>query len=237
MKIVPYKPTSKSAEKLSLTLSEESNKVIRRGDPERRSLNINWGNGYLQDGKFLWLNKPSAVRKSIDKLTCFKELKDVVPTVPYTTSKETAKGWLRENYQVLARTREGMDGSGITIISPHEELPQANLYTKFLENRKEFRVYVFDGQVFHKQERRRKNSAQPARIWSSKNGYILCNKNVNPPPEIDGMALSVVDILGLDFAAVDFLQQENDLYFLETNTAVSLTDDLAKKYAELILKL
>jgi glutathione synthase/RimK-type ligase-like ATP-grasp enzyme len=237
VKIVPYKIGSKSAAKLAEKIGMLIGEKVWRGNPDPQQLNVNWGNGHLDNGGYRWLNKPDAVRNSIDKLSTFSKVKDYVQTVPYTARKEVAEAWNREESTVFARGREGFEGRGIHIIFPGQEIPGAALYTKWLADQREYRVYVFDGEVLHKQERRRLNGHQPALIWSTENGYILCNRNVNPPRELDGMAITVLDRLGLDFGAVDFLVRGNDIHFLETNTAFTLINPVGDIYAEHLTKI
>ena len=70
-------------------------------------------------------------------------------------------------------------------------------------------------------------------IRNHSNGYIYARVNVDVPPLLLSSSLSAVNLLGLDFGAVDVGYRERDgkVFVFEVNTAPGLVGTTLDKYA------
>lgn len=233
-RVVPYKMASESAKLLASKLSAALGYKVWRGEAKLGKTNINWGKvgDILGDG--VYLNYPDAVYSASDKFLAFVALEqEGVCHVPYTTSTEIAQDWLDEGATVFARKRHGHSGRDIQVVLPGAVLPAAELYTKYVKKRKEFRVHVFGESVIKVQEKRRRvgAGANPL-IRNLDNGWVFCNDNVPVTPTLEAVAKRAVFALDLVFGAVDIIWNERDdkYYVLEINTAPGLCDSTADQY-------
>lgn len=234
-RVVPYKMASGSAKLLASKLSAALGYKVWRGVPKRRKVNINWGSTLPGvPAEFVWLNTPEAVFCASDKLLTLNMIEHQGGSyVPYTTSTEVAQVWLDEGATVFARKRHGHSGRDIQVVLPGAVLPAAELYTKYVKKRKEFRVHVFGGSVIKVQEKRRRvgAGANPL-IRNLDNGWVFCNDNVDASQRLQNLAIFATNSLGLVFGAVDIVWNERDdmYYVLEINTAPGLCDSTADQY-------
>lgn len=221
LRIVPYRRGSESAKMLAELLSEKVGYKVWRGVPRQDRHNIYWG-------------KPGHVAS--DKLRTFDILKEKgVSHVPYTASKEEAAGYLAAGHTVFARTTGGQGGSGITVVSPGETLPDRPLYTQYVKKKKEFRVHVVEGEVIDVQQKKKKNGTGPAGlIRNLANGWIFAHEDVVEPDGLRDLGVAAVAAVGLDFGAVDIIWNEtqNRCYVLEVNTAPGLCNTTCQKYVQ-----
>jgi len=237
LRIVPYRRGSESAKMLAEALSEKLGYKVWRGDPKRRSLNLNWGS---KPNPKWWdedecINNPIFVHTASDKLLTFNALKEKgVSHVPYTVSKEEAQGYLAAGQTVFARTRSGQAGSGITVVRPGETLPDSQLYTQYVKKQKEFRVHVLRGSVIDVQQKKKRNGAENSLIRNLANGYVFAHEDVVEPAGLRELGVAAVAAVGLDFGAVDIIwnQTQDRCYVLEINTAPGLCNTTCQKYAE-----
>ena len=120
-----------------------------------------------------------------------------------------------------------------------EQVVQAPLYTKYVKKKSEFRVHVFDNEVIHVQEKRRRAGVEDVdnQIRNHDNGWVFCVQNVEAPADVTDQALRAVRAAGVDFGAVDVIynQKKNEAYVLEINTAPGLEGTTLEKYADAIL--
>ena len=240
--IYPYKMGSASAKMLAHELGVTRVYPDRNFKPTANHVVINWGNGNIPNwnGKgFTFLNRPERVLNAINKLTSFyKFLKYEVSTPVWTEHREWAEKWIRNGGKAVARGElEGLDGSGIMLVDKISELPDVQLYTKYVPISKEWRVYVFAGQVIDILEKRRHNieKADPF-IRTEHNGWVFCKGEFNIPREASENAVKAISALGLDFGGVDIIYNEeaNKSYVLEVNTAPGIGGDTVDKFAEAI---
>jgi len=220
LRIVPYRPKSKSAKDLAIALTGKLGYKVWRGPAKYGHRNLLWG-------------KPG--HPATNKIATFEILeKGSVNHVPYTTSSEVAQGWQKEGYTVFARTAGGQGGNNITVVLPDETLPERELYTQYVKKKKEFRVHVFNGKVIDVQEKRKKSGKEVNQlIRSHSNGWVFCHQNIEEPPELRSLGIAAVQALGLDFGAVDIIwnQHYNKCYVLEVNTAPGLCPTTTELYA------
>ncbi len=231
---------SASAKELANALGARRVRSSHVPSLRRRNYYINWGNSEFP---FWWDNQhtsnhPEAVRFAKNKLITF-ELFDAegIPTVDWTTSQEYAREWCNEGALVFARKiLNGREGAGIVKCN-REVFVEAPLYTKYLKNKQEYRVHVFNGEVFHIQQKRRVSNGTvvDTQIKSKANGWRFCIRNLSPPESLEGTAIAAVDALGLDFAAVDILfnTYHSRLAILEINSAPGIQNPTTlAKYVE-----
>lgn len=237
IKLAPYKMGSQSAKALARGLG-----VLRVRDsysPKRRDFIINWGKSTLQTQyPRQVLNNPNAVRIAANKLFTYQTLEDnEFPHVPaWTVSADEAQQWLDEGYKVYCRTTlTGHSGSGIVIAYEDDALVPAPLYTRNVKSKYEYRIHVFQGEVLDVQQKKKRldwagTSVQGIR--NAANGWVYARDGIECPSIVTDAAVKAVDILGLDFGAVDiaYNQHEDKCYVFEINTAPGLEGTTLTKY-------
>jgi hypothetical protein len=232
------------------------NKLLKQGSKYQWKPNtvcIGWGNGdwpqqYYAAGaaerKMIeksFLNKPTSVSRSINKLATFDAMLDYgVRTPRWTDSQREVKRWRMENPKlvIVARTTlMGHDGGGIILVEPGQPLPNAKLYVEYIEKDMEFRIHVFKGKVVdrcrkvfkgYKNEDDRKVDR---RIRTSGNG-ILFQRDGLCPRDADEQAIDACAALELDFAGVDVITKGGVAYVLETNTAPEMLPIVTTRWCE-----
>lgn len=239
LKLFPYKRGSISAKSLAQSLS-----VLRVGhtyDAKRRDIIINWGNSRHSAILFADhdLNKHNAIALACNKLRTFIALSGhgFIHIPDYTVNKDEAESWLQEGHKVYARqTLTGHSGSGIIVVGASDYLVDAPLYTKATKHKHEYRVHVFKGKVIDvQQKKKRLNYTGPSTgIRNHSNGWIYARCDINPPQQLLDECCNAVNILGLDFGAVDvgYRELDNKFFVFEVNTAPGLTGTTLQKYTE-----
>ena len=175
---------------------------------------------------------PAQIKIARDKLLTFRALEGKVPIPPYTTDKETAKGWLDQGKTVLARTTTGQGGSGITVCG--DSIPDAPLFTVYLKKKKEFRVHVVGNAVIAISEKRKRRGEEvDTMIRSHRRGWVFCRENVEEPANLREIAIEAVKSLGLHFGGVDVIwnKKQDQCFVLEVNTAPGIDNLTAQYYA------
>lgn len=206
-------------------------KRIGEYSPRKGDLVIGWGYSRkpvwaqkAHDQDVLWLNHHDLILNSVRKLRSFEMLQDYgVPIPKWTTSRIKALSWGAANAIVLARaTEDGCKGSGITVVQPGQEMPEAMFYTLFIPSTREYRVYVIRGAVVDILEKRRITDHGQVNEFirgSEETGWCFCRQGVHLPQEAKEIAIEAVNALGLDFGGVDILCSGNKTIVLEVNTA------------------
>jgi glutathione synthase/RimK-type ligase-like ATP-grasp enzyme len=240
IRLVPYKQFSKSAKILSEKLRDKLGYKVFRGMPRENRKNIFWG--WCQD--LSWnrdsdINNPDKISVARDKLRTFQALEDHCPIPEYTTSKETAEGWINKGKIVLARKAIGQGGSGIVVCGGDysHDVPAADLYVQYIKKRKEFRVHVIDNQIVLVKEKRKARGVECNNIIRShRRGWVHCSKDIEEPGDLREVARNAVKQLGLYLGAVDIIwnEKKNQCYVLEVNTAPGLCPTTAEAYADKI---
>ena len=132
---------------------------------------------------------------------------------------------------VLADSLEELEPEGM---ETDAELPDAPLYTQGVGNKGEYRVHVFDGEVILYQKKSRKVDedgevetavGEDADVRNLASNWIYRTGNLNRLERIEELAISAVEALGLDFGAVDIINDnDNQVSVLEVNTAPGLSN-------------
>lgn len=234
-RILPYKKGSKSARLLAEYLGCKRLKVTNSLFIGKTSDTIiNWGSQKEVAGNARVLNKPSNVYKASNKMVAFKALQEAQVSIPsFYTSKDSLP--LVGTY--MARTQlSGHSGAGI-VTGTVEELPECSLYTQYIHKVKEYRCIVVGSSVVDFKQKKKRASTRDEEgnvieeerithdeyIWNLDGGYVFARSDVNKPDGIDTLSIDAVSCLGLDFGAVDIIEdEEGKLYVLEVNTAFGL---------------
>lgn len=250
--LFPYQVYSNSARALRDRLSAFARTLIVYPDRNYRyragDIILNWGNSHPanwmnNESISATLNRPEFVGNASNKLTTLQRLQSAeIPVVEFTTDREVSHQWNRGGHTVYARHKlTGHSGEGIEVIRPNSyeiENPRAPLYTKAKQNHGEYRVHVFNGEVidYRKKGRRDGDTANQAQndVRTHGNGWIY-RMDVRRVDRIMDLAKEVVETLGLNFAAVDIIKDENDdIFVLEVNTAVGLEGSTLDNYVTAI---
>ena len=261
--IYPYKFGSAGARVLANELKSRGRRAKRvREDgnykPFSNHLVINWGSSILPDwmgSMFVGyisthvLNDPVCVATASNKLTAFIIMEEGGVQIPeFTTDPEVARGWLFDGTPVVSRYKlTGHSGEGIvldddygTFVNRPERPP---LYVKYIKKSKEFRVHVFKGKVIDVQQKRKRQEVPSEEInyqvRNHSNGWVYCRDAITPDQSILDHALDAVNVLGLDFGAVDIIWNDHycKSYVLEVNTAPGLEGTSVQLYANAIEEL
>tara|TARA_R110000823_G_scaffold288766_2_gene407141 strand:- start:2242 stop:3126 length:885 start_codon:yes stop_codon:yes gene_type:complete len=252
-KIAPYNKRSRSA--IALAQALDCLRLSTGGswdsDESRDIQLINWGLSYnqIQNHTNLgsrtryrrYLNKPNAVSNAANKIKAFTIFRrEGLPICAWTTDRDEAVDWIYNGYTAVERHRlSSHSGQGIRLVNEDDELLDAPLYTRYINKNAEYRVHVFDGKVIDLQQKRRRRSHHNPnwQIRSHINGWNY-TRDFNPLlnytqwANIKDTAVQAVDLLSLDFGAVDLVTSgTNRPYVLEVNTAPGLTGRTLVAYA------
>lgn len=210
---------------------------------------VNWGVGDdtkfpEYDFQYNLLNCPDAVMRAVNKRNAFGIWAGMnVSTVPWTANKAVAKEWLKAGRTVVVRKiLTGHEGDGIVIVEPGMELPDAPLYSQYVFKVREFRVHATREVAFasHMKIKDPKTADQPKswKVRSYANGFIFQRNNVPASAARDALAVQAVSTLGLDFGAVDIIEDKHGkFYVLEVNTAPGIEGQTTPAYAKAIKEL
>lgn len=206
---------------------------------------INWGSSVVGNAKLMsakaFLNLEECVSIASNKLKAFEEFVLAgIATPLWTTSQAEAQKWSNEGSVVVVRNKlTGHSGDGIMIVEKGQEVPEAPLYTKYIFKEREFRVHVVNSDVIDTQQKIRDPDREPTtwKVRSHQNGFIYARNNVEPSDARDSLAVAAVCALGLDFGAVDLVEdKKGNFYVLEVNTAPGLEGQTLENYAEAFTK-
>ena len=240
LKIFPYKLGSVSAKRLARTLG--TLRVSASYNARRKDVIVNWGNS--SPPHFRWmeqdLNKPHAIALASNKLNTFleyrtKSFKDVPD---WTTNPNEAQHLLDLGIKVYCRKLlSSHSGNGIVVCNDGDRLPIAPLYTFHTKHKHEYRVHVFRGKVIDVQMKRKRNGAREGTgIRNHANGWVYARAEIAPPEELLLSSIKAVQLLNLDFGAVDIGHRiiDNKFFVFEVNTAPGLEGTTLDKYSKAI---
>jgi len=115
-------------------------------------------------------------------------------------------------------------GKGIVPVWHCSDIPQNTKFlSRYIPKDREYRVHVFNGKVIAvQQKRKRRGEKRDPYIWNAHTGSVLVVNNVQEiPPEHFDKCIKAVQILELDFGAVDLGYNSNTdtSVVYEVNTA------------------
>lgn len=240
VRINPY-GVSKSAKEVSKYLNIL--RLQKNGKFKGRATDIvvNWGNGRGNVGDAMQVNHLDNVAKASNKLICLETLSaNGVMCPTYYTRLDGLPG----DTKLVARTNLfGHSGDGIVIGTKEELLNDgvsAPLYTEYVDKVAEYRVIVCNNTVVDiKSKRKRDGATHDPYVWNHSNGYNYTRNIGTYHCKLPIVGVEAVRALGLDFGAVDIIQdEEGALYVLEVNTAFgvegSTTELFCKELKEVI---
>jgi glutathione synthase/RimK-type ligase-like ATP-grasp enzyme len=179
------------------------------------------------------------VRVAQCKLATFKALGATGVRIPdYWEGRAAANDAPANSYPIVCRTvLRGHSGAGIVIAQNADELVDAQLYTKYIKKKDEYRVHVLKDKTFFIQRKARKlDNDNPN--WLVRNlagGFVFVEAPADEvPADVINQAVATVAALAIDFGGVDVIwnDREGKAYVLEVNTACGLEDRTADKYQQ-----
>jgi len=249
LRILPYKPGSKSARAIAKALNGLRVRFNGLFRPKLKHLVVNWGKVAKPRWWITGLNDPAKVQLSSNKLTALSCLRQAgVSTPEFTDDIQTARQWWLSGSVVVGRQILNGHG-GIGCIIFHKDRDDVDggfdgeprdcpLYTKHLRHKREFRIHVFKGQIIDQVEKLKKKGFENRNSWirNYNNGYVFVRGGVVIPKCVRMEALQAVQALQLDFGAVDvaYREKEDKAYVLECNTAPGIEGQTIRSYIEAI---
>jgi glutathione synthase/RimK-type ligase-like ATP-grasp enzyme len=244
--IYSWNPHSAGAKKLAEALGwprlrHEGSRF--RGRPDK--LVVNWGSSQMpqQVMRCRVINPWTQVAIASDKLLTYEvlaqtgECQYLLPF--YTTHKETAEQWRRENESsMLSRlVLNGHGGQGIRFARHDEPMVDAPLYVEYVAKKEEYRIHVLGEKVSVQQKKRRLEVPDAQVNWRVRNhggGFIYARADVQPPELVARAARDAIHHLGLHFGAVDigWNDKHRRATVYEVNTAPGLEGTTVLEYAE-----
>jgi len=234
--ILPYKAGSNSVKALASCLKSriiklENSKFV----PSKTKVILNWGNNnvpveYLQSCMKVMNGEVVA---ATNKLSFFETVAGKEWCIPFTTEKDVAQAWIDEGKSVVCRTLlNAHSGRGIVLSDKDTPLVAAPLYTQYIKKESEYRVHIFQKTkaTFIQKKVRNKDIPDEHVNWQIRNhdnGFVFATGDEyiqDIPPEIKQVALEAIQLLNLDFGAVDVIwnDRQQRAYVLEVNTAPGL---------------
>jgi hypothetical protein len=189
-------------------------------------------------------NKPQAVSIAVSKIGTYQHLhQHGIPSVDWTYSAEEAAAWLSSGCVVYHRaTDHGARGAGVTVLKPTDPAPYAfpsgGFFTKRINAKREFRLYMVNGEVSTLLEKRRRTGSEGnPYVRSHGNGYVFCREfrasvDMGAFQDTGARALQA---LGLDFGGLDvLLKEDGSIYVLEINSAPGITETALREFCQKI---
>ena len=225
---------------------------------------ICWGNSTPPDWRrprgYFWLaNTPEQVSVAAHKTRTLDVLSEAgVPTLDYTTQRDTAIEWFRNGSSVYARTLlQSHSGEGLVFLDPEnnteQDIVQAPLYTRdFGTPFKEYRLHVAFGRVIDITQKKRLSDEEilardlvlPAhrerlQVRTYGNGWVFTRHDIRDHQHIRDLAIQAAQALGnMPMAVVDIVAEWRGampmrMAVVEVNTAPALrSDTLLEAYVE-----
>lgn len=160
------------------------------------------------------INSPEAIAVCASKArTTGLLLKNNVPTPEtlFTGSRERAESFMGRFGKVVYKPLYGFDGNGIFPLESAEKLPEPPYYLQeFIENDRDFRVFVIDGEAVGAIERVSDSFAH--NIHQGGTG-----RAIDIPPEMAEIASAAALAIGIDYCGVDLLSTTEGYTVLEVN--------------------
>lgn len=226
-----------ASEKGFLRLRKGREYKIKAGD-----IVINWGNTepLALFGVPKILNPCAAIKIASNKLDAFVKMEaQDVKVVDWSDDRVDAQNWIKDGITVVVRKKlTGHSGDGIVILEKGtyiEDVPEAPLYTRYVYKAKEFRVHVVNCAVIDTQQKIRDPDREVIswKVRSHDNGFIFARNGIVPDVNRDNLAIAATEALGLDFGAVDIIQdKKGNFLVLECNTAPGLEGQTVENYAK-----
>lgn len=214
---------------------------------------INWGSQKTVAGNAKVLNKPGAVYNASNKLKALQLMDREGVSIPgfWTHPRE-----LPAFTKIVIRNKiSGHSGEGIDVIETTTQgapYPLAPLYTEYIAKVAEYRAIVVGSEVVDFKQKKKRSSPRDEdgniieeqrithdeHVWNLDGGYVFARDGVTKPDGVDSLAISAVGALGLDFGAVDIIEDATGtLYVLEVNTAFGLEGTTIERVGDALKEL
>ena len=177
----------------------------------------------------------------VDKLTQYQFFKEnKIPHPEWTEDKAVAQSWQNKGIVVIARSKvKGQSGSGVAVVQPNEELPDAKVFTQYVKKKREFRVNIFQNKIVSFREKLRQNKVGEGFIRNKENGYTTthCKPMTGSiKARLEQLSLEARKVSQSDFIGVDIIYNEfyDKLYVLEVNSGPSIEGSSVDAYVQAI---
>ena len=212
--------------------------------PEKDDFILNWGASYAPDWAYLIKNQPilnhwSVVGSSINKIKSFQNFKLAeIQTPEWTTNLSTAMKWSNNGHWVCCRTTTtGYDGAGLILAKTPNQIISSPLYTLFQETNREYRAYIFKGELIDLLYKYPSEKIHSDVIRTETNGWEFGRHNIEiASPQIANLARRAIAANGLDFGGIDIIQGNYGLAVLETNSEPGIGLITARRFTQAIRK-
>jgi glutathione synthase/RimK-type ligase-like ATP-grasp enzyme len=196
-------------------------KVLRSSKPHPHRLNLRYGDLKNKIEQYQWFDK------------------NLIPSPPWTLSKEVAKQWASNEGRILVcRTlTRASEGRGIVLAETPEQVVNAPVYTLYMKKKKEFRVHIYKDQIVHVLEKRKRAGvACDSKVRNTANGYVFCSEAVAEPEGLRELALKASKVTQSDFKGVDigYNEKKNELFVIEVNSAPGIMGTNVSRYIDAI---
>lgn len=222
-----------------------------KNPPRNASFIIGWGckhDALLPSCEKGYINPPDKISINRNKFKTSKKLSDngvFSPRVIKATSPKDIRSALIANtikYPLIGRRISHQGGRDAILCLNMRDVKHAfdegtQYFSEYIPNEKEYRIHIFKNQIIRIQKKGENEGTENSWIKSSHNGWVFCEINdfdtVNP--ELKTEAKKSLNIMGLDFGAVDVVWSDfKKPYVLEINTAPSLNEEGIEIYGEKI---
>lgn len=148
---------------------------------------------------------------------------------------------LKPKFELIFKEKNHSRGEGIMFINSVDDLKAViengkdGYIEEVVDNHREFRVHVCDGEAFYVDEKLPREEGHTARIKNLANGYKYRNRSVSRPypSTIKEESVKAVEALGMPFGAVDIaLGQDGSVNVFEVNSAMGLRTKTAELYSQ-----
>lgn len=247
-----HNPASQGAKILARTLGIKMIKPDNTAfKPAEDKAVINWGCGRplpFDTRELTVINQPERVANATNKLRFFEICREArsIEIPRFTRRRVEAEDLLRDCGALFLRTKlQGSCGEGIVEILSDDDLQRENregLFVEYIKKKFEFRIHVGDGKVIDRQQKKKRNDVDLEdinwRIRSHANGFVFARSDISVPKCVDEQALAAMEVIGLDFGAVDVIynQHHKKAYVLEINTAPGLEGSTVLSYKNYFTK-
>ena len=251
-KIWAYHPASQGARALAdaLGIRVLARQARSRWVPPQaeKSVLLNWGNASMRDyadrgfGRATTppevVNSPATCNTVGNKATFFEVFEQTLNLPFWTTDIDTAEGWIDSGYELVCRHKlRGHSGAGIEIVDRGGEVPEAPLYTIYVEKTSEHRCHMVRDKdnvahfIWQQKKRRTSCDAPDWRIRNYANGFIYAVNDVQLPEGYENIQKSLSSHDDLQYCAADVMSPSRDnksavryrgSVILEINTAPGL---------------
>ena len=218
IRVQSYGP-SDSARELATYLNVKRLKQQTSFRPRPSDIIINWGMPKVKLNA-TYLNPLASVSIATCKLKTLLALESAsIPIPEFSTTKPTEGKW-------VARTQLNSHSGQGAVVADAAELPDAPLYTKYIQKDAEYRVIVVGSQAVDVKQKLKRRDFEGERvpyIWSCNTNGFIFSRSTEVPQRVTDLGIAATEALGLNYAAIDIICKHDVCYVLEANTAFGIS--------------